>query len=67
MNANPINGALRAREQATVAMLRQIDDKIARLRAARAERLAALQRIRSALARAAQAGPVATDHRVHDL
>jgi len=53
---------LRRRESATAAMLRQIDDKIARLGSARLVRLAALNRIRCELVRAIKAEPVAPDH-----
>jgi septal ring factor EnvC (AmiA/AmiB activator) len=51
----------RRRESATEKMIRQIDEKISRLGAARRDRAAALQKIRSELARALTAGPAAPD------
>ena len=53
--------SLRRRESANEAMIRQIDDKLSRLNAARAERVAALNRIRCELARALNAEQVATE------
>jgi len=47
---------LRTREITTAAMVRSIESKIERLVSARADRLQALQKIRSALARATMAG-----------
>ena len=52
---------LRHRERATADMVRAIEVKIERLTSARAERLSALQKIRSALAQAVLAGPGAHD------
>jgi hypothetical protein len=46
---------LRRRESATVAMIRQIDEKLSRLGSARHDRAAALNRIRCELVRAAKA------------
>lgn len=56
---------LRRRESATQAMIRQIDDKLARLNSARIERVAALNRIRGELARAPRAEQVASDRHEH--
>ena len=53
---------LREREQATAAMVGAIERKIDRLAAAHAERLQALQKIRSALARATLAGQGAPEN-----
>jgi hypothetical protein len=50
---------LRRRESATGAMIRQIDEKLARLNAARCDRAEALKRIRYELVRALKAEPVA--------
>ncbi len=50
---------LRRREQATAAMVKAIESKIARLTAARADRIKALEKTRFALARAILAGPAA--------
>jgi hypothetical protein len=50
---------LRQRASATATMLRQIDNKLARLDSARCDRAAALNRIRCELARALAAEPVA--------
>jgi hypothetical protein len=47
---------LRHREHATAAMVRTLDEKIGRLTSARAARLNALNKIRSALAQAILAG-----------
>jgi len=55
--------ALRGRETATEAMIRQIDGKIARLDAARASRILALNNIRRELVRSLQTEPVAPDDR----
>jgi hypothetical protein len=54
----------RHRETATAAMIRQIDDKIYRLSAARRDRAAALNRIRCELARATTE-PAAPDSHEH--
>jgi hypothetical protein len=63
MNMTPdgIHEILRKRERATVSGLQAIDMKIDRLRTARAERAAALKRIRTAIARATLGQPDA-DH-----
>ena len=50
--------ALRRRESATEAMIRRIDEKLARLGSARRDRAAALNRIRCELVRAQEAAPV---------
>ena len=68
MNAISVPGAdrisaLRGRETATEAMIRQIDDKIARLDEARASRILALNNIRRELVRSLQTEPVAPDDR----
>ena len=55
--------ALRGREKTTEAMIRQIDGKIARLDAARASRILALNNIRRELVRSLQTEPVAPDDR----
>ena len=52
---------LRHREQRTVETVRNLEEKISRLTAAHAERVQALARLRSDLARAIVAGPVAPD------
>jgi len=52
---------LRRRESATAAMIRQIDDKLARLGSTRRDRAAALNRIRCELARDLTAEPAAPD------
>lgn len=49
---------LRRRESATVAMIRDIDAKMARLGSAKTDRIAALKRIRAALVRAKKPAPV---------
>jgi hypothetical protein len=59
--AAPIVMALQRRETATAKMVRDIDDKIARLDAARRDRLAALQRVRAALVRAQQREQVGSE------
>jgi hypothetical protein len=53
--------ALRGRETATEAMIRQIDGKLARLGSARRDRANALKKIRCELARSFVAGQVASD------
>ena len=53
---------LRRRESATEAMIRQIDEKLARLGSARRDRAAALKNIRCELVRALQAEQAASDH-----
>ena len=64
MSAVPrLLSSFQQRESATVAMLRQIDDKLARLATARRERAAALQRIRCEIARAIGAEPAAPERR----
>jgi hypothetical protein len=67
MNAAPTSPPaveiLREREHLTSAMIRSIDDKIRRLAEARAERVAALNRIRSELARR-QTSPVVSEKHV---
>ncbi len=67
MSASPTSlpppvATLRRRESATAAMIRQIDDKIARLGNARRNRADALRNIRCELARAQSAEPAAPDH-----
>jgi hypothetical protein len=57
-----VTDTLRHRERATASGLQAIDVKIDRLRAARAERAAALNRIRTAIARATLGQPDADDH-----
>lgn len=52
----PFVADLLHREQATAAMVRSLDEKIARLTQARADRIQALNKIRSALAQAILAG-----------
>jgi hypothetical protein len=54
-----VTADLRHREQATAQMIRAIDTKIDRLTQARADRIHALTKIRSAIARAIMAGPCA--------
>lgn len=56
---------LRRRESATEAMIRQIDEKLARLGAARRERANALKRIRCDLARSISAEPVTPECHEH--
>ena len=53
---NTVADDLRHREQATADMVRALDDKIGRLTQARADRITALKKIRSALAQAILAG-----------
>lgn len=53
--------ALRRRESATEAMIRQIDEKLSRLDAARHDRVAALNRIRCELVRAQKAESAAAE------
>ena len=55
----PPVASLRRRELVTQEMIADIDSKIARLGAARHERLAALNRIRCEIVRALKAEPVA--------
>lgn len=57
----PRSIGLRQRESATEAMIRQIDEKLARLGSARRERAAALKRIRCELVRAHEAEQPAPD------
>jgi hypothetical protein len=58
-----ITGDLRRRERTTAAMVAAINEKIARLTAARDDRVKALQQIRSAISRAVLAGQgVPEDH-----
>jgi hypothetical protein len=52
---------LRRRETATQAMIRQIDEKVARLGSARRARQHALEKIRCELVRAAEAEPAAPE------
>jgi hypothetical protein len=62
--SNPENArlvTLRRRESATAAMIRQIDEKLARLGSARCDRAAALNRIRCELVRARRAEPAAPE------
>jgi hypothetical protein len=69
MIANPesaILPALRRRESATEAMIRQIDEKLARLGSARCARAAALNRIRCELVRALRAEPATPDYHEHN-
>ena len=56
---------LRRRESATEAMIRQIDQKIARLGSAKSDRLNALLRIRCELVRAHRAEPDASESHEH--
>lgn len=56
------HAALRQRVTATEAMIQQIDDKIVRLGTARRDRVSALTKIRSELARPAKAGQAAPDY-----
>lgn len=53
--------ALRQRETATEAMIRQIDEKVSRLGSARRERIAALERIRAELVRASTPAPAVAE------
>jgi hypothetical protein len=53
---------LRQRESATEAMIRHIDEKLARLGSARRDRLLALNRIRCEIARALLGEPAAPDY-----
>ena len=55
---NVVADNLRHREHATAQMVRALDGKIARLTQARADRIHALNKIRSALAQASLAGQV---------
>jgi len=56
---SPFAADLRRREHATADMVRALDVKIDRLTQARADRIHALTKIRSAIARAIMAGPCA--------